>query len=87
MARRRIIEGTWACTSCDERGIPGRHAVCPSCGNPRENREASFVFDGAAETVTAPELVARAAAGADRHCPQCAAANRGDAAACVQCGA
>ncbi len=93
MSRSRIIEGTWNCTSCDQKDIPGREKVCPSCGNPREDEEAKFHFgDKSAsggstkESVTDAEALELAAAGADWYCANCGTANRGDATACKSCG-
>jgi hypothetical protein len=93
--RRRIIEGTWTCTSCGSSGIPGRHKTCPSCGNPRdEARETQFDFgarsaSGASDraTVSDPAALAAAAVGPDWHCAYCQTANRGDATVCRSCSA
>jgi hypothetical protein len=96
LARRtRIVEGTWDCTSCGGKGIPGREPACPACGNPRD-AAAELRFDfgtpaasGASprETVGDPALLARAQAGPDWPCAFCGAGNPGDAAACRGCGA
>ncbi len=93
--RRRIIEGTWSCNSCDHQGIPGRDKVCPNCRNPREDAEAKFDFGAAdaasgkrtAATVTDEQVLAAAAAGEDWFCEYCAASNRGDAPKCKSCRA
>jgi hypothetical protein len=95
MARERIVEGRWACSSCGAQGILGRHKACPGCGNPREQgSETSFDFGAptdtggtAAETVTDAALLQLASLGADWHCSYCEIANRADAARCVGCGA
>lgn len=94
MAERRIIEGRWACSQCDTKGILGRHKVCPSCGSPREAGESSFDFgeraaDGSAvaATVTDTGALEQAGAGVDWHCIHCDAGNRGDASHCIRCGA
>ena len=98
MAKRtRIIEGTWNCTSCDTKGIPARHKVCPQCGNPREltGKESEFDFGGVdaksgkslREGVTDTETLRLAAAGEDWFCAYCGAANRGDTPRCRQCSA
>lgn len=92
----RIIELKWRCTSCDTRGILGRHKQCPECGSPRESGE--MEMDGLDEdadgdgyndapTVTAPELVELAEAGFDWFCVQCGSGNRGDREQCSNCGA
>ncbi len=94
--RRRIIEGTWTCTSCGVEGILGRHKTCPSCGNPREATGAESEFDfgettpsGAStrESVTDETALEQARAGADWYCAYCGTANRGDASACRSCSA
>nr|QKW93544.1 hypothetical protein [Archangium gephyra] len=93
----RIIEGTWNCGSCETRGILARHRHCPTCGNPREEigGESRFDFgptDAATgrslrESVTDPELLKAAAAGADWTCGHCGATNRADAPRCGNCRA
>jgi hypothetical protein len=95
MARERIVEGRWACSSCGARGILGRHKACPGCGNPREQgSETSFDFGAptesggtGAETVTDAGLVQLASLGADWHCGYCEGANRADWPRCGGCGA
>ncbi len=91
--RRRIIEGTWNCTSCEATAIPGAQKVCPTCGNPREDEEAKFNF-GALDasgkssnlTVDQADALALATAGADWYCANCGTANRGNVEACKSCG-
>ncbi|MCP3145339.1 hypothetical protein [Pyxidicoccus xibeiensis] len=98
MAKRtRIIEGTWNCTSCDTKGIPARHKLCPNCNNPREvtGKESEFDFGGVdaksgkslREGVTDQAALEVAAAGEDWFCAYCGAANRGDTPRCKQCSA
>jgi hypothetical protein len=98
MAKRtRIIEGTWNCTSCDTKGIPARHKLCPTCNNPREltGKESEFDFGDVdaksgkslREGVTDSETLEVAAAGEDWFCAYCGAANRGDRPRCKQCSA
>lgn len=87
MSRRRILEGTWKCRSCDKDGILGRHKICPECGNPREDAETQFEFGDRPADVSAPELLDLADAGEDWFCVPCSASNRGDVARCHQCGA
>jgi hypothetical protein len=92
--RRRIIEGTWKCSSCDTADIPGGTKVCPVCGNPREDDEAKFDFGkrdektgkSSKESVTDADALALAGAGADWYCASCCGANRGDAEKCKICG-
>ncbi|RYZ35305.1 MAG: hypothetical protein EOO71_35940 [Myxococcaceae bacterium] len=95
--RRRIIEGTWNCTSCDAKNIPARHKNCPSCNNPREltGKESEFDFGGVdaasgkseREGVTDEQALDLAGAGEDWFCAYCGASNRGDAKRCRQCSA
>lgn len=95
MSRRRIIEGTWTCSSCDRAGIPGGLVACPGCGNPRDDgSEVQFDFaattpSGASTraTVTDAAALAVATAGADWFCAYCQIANRQAATVCTGCGA
>jgi hypothetical protein len=95
MARRRIIEGKWNCTSCDTKGILGRHKRCPSCGNPREeNSESNFNFGeqsstgkSMSKTVTDSDVLELATAGRDWFCSFCESANIGNKPTCTSCGA
>ena len=96
MAKRtRIIEGTWTCSSCETRDIPGREKTCTSCGNPRErDGESNFDFGptsatgrAAREAVSDADALDLARAGADWHCLNCGAANRGDQPSCRTCAA
>lgn len=91
--RRRIIEGTWKCSSCDTADIPGSSKVCPVCANPREDDEAKFDFgkrDASGksdkESVADAAALELANAGADWYCASCCGANRGDAEKCKICG-
>ncbi|MBM4378632.1 MAG: hypothetical protein FJ086_04925 [Deltaproteobacteria bacterium] len=94
--RTRLIEGTWSCTSCGGKDIPGRYKACPTCNNPREEgKESTFDFgatDAATgkslrEGVTDEKAAALGALGADWYCPYCAAGNREDAEKCKNCQA
>ncbi|RKH31960.1 zinc finger protein [Corallococcus sicarius] len=95
--RRRIIEGSWNCTSCGARNIPARHKNCPSCNNPREltGKESEFDFGdvdpvtgkSTREGVTDAQALDLAGAGEDWFCAYCGASNRGDAKVCRQCSA
>ena len=91
--RRRIIEGTWTCSSCEAADIAGSVKICPTCGNPREDEEATFDFGkldasgkSSKETVTDASKLELAGAGADWFCASCGGANRGDAEKCKVCG-
>jgi hypothetical protein len=92
-SRKRIIEGTWTCSSCDTAGIPGSEKVCSVCGNPRNDEEAKFDFGSetasgasALASVTDDSKLQLAAAGADWYCANCDTSNRGDAERCGECG-
>lgn len=94
--RTRLIEGTWSCTTCDSKDIPGRHKACPTCHNPREEgKESTFDFgatDAATgkslrEGVTDEKAAQLGALGADWYCPFCSAGNREDAPKCRNCQA
>src|SRR5688500_11142706 len=96
MARERIIEGTWNCTSCGLQGVKGRHKSCPGCGNPRETTggESQFDFGEASasggltrESATDAAALDAAGAGSDWFCTYCGAGNRGDHPACRTCSA
>jgi hypothetical protein len=94
LARKRIIEGTWECTSCETTDIKGRHKTCPACGNPREKAESDFNFGARTEsgastaaTVSTPDLLHMASAGEDWMCANCDASNPGDRDACRTCAA
>ncbi|WNG55835.1 hypothetical protein F0U59_14515 [Archangium gephyra] len=93
----RIIEGTWNCGSCEAKGILARHRHCPTCGDPREETGGESRFDvgptdaatgrSVRESVTGPELLKAAEAGADWTCGHCGATNRADAPRCGNCRA
>lgn len=93
----RTIELKWNCGECDTKGILGRHKECPSCGAPREKGEmqmsglsrSDYGADGRnkAASVTDPELLKKANAGADWFCAFCSAGNIGTGDRCAKCGA
>ena len=91
----RTIELRWDCLECDTKGIRGRHKQCQNCGSPRGKAEMRMPIppdndgDGqvGAETVTDPELLKLARAGADWFCRHCNAGNRGNQDRCYTCGA
>lgn len=82
-----IREKVWDCRDCDTKGILGRHKECPSCGSAREKGEMRSLRGVTAPTVTDPELLGLAKAGADWFCTHCSAGNRGDGDRCSECGA
>jgi len=68
---RRIVENTWICSSCGTKNR-GRDTRCKSCGSAKDSGERSQRVDPTtAQTVTDPELLRRARAGADLICPYC----------------
>lgn len=91
----RIIELVWDCAECGTNDIKGRHKVCTQCGAPRENAElrqaTGTETDGSgynpSATVTDPELLRLARAGADWHCKHCASGNMNGDDTCRACGA
>ena len=94
--RRRIIEGTWTCSSCDTEGILGRHKICPNCGNPRDSDGSENQFDfgekkasGASKktSVTDKKALSAAKAGEDWFCTYCNSSNPGSSLICTQCQA
>lgn len=91
----RIIELKWNCKDCDTKDILGRHKRCPNCGSPREKGEMKMSGintdrnnDGYndAPTVTDPELLKQAEAGADWFCSHCGSGNIGNGDQCSSCG-
>lgn len=91
----RIIELKWDCKDCETKSILGRHKRCPNCGSPREKGEMRMSGlntdknkDGYndAATVTDPELLKQAKAGADWFCSHCGSGNIGNGEQCTSCG-
>ncbi len=81
-----ILEGRWDCSSCDTKGVLGRHKSCPKCGHPRDESEDVYLPPDAT-AVTDPSLLDVANAGVDWHCEHCGSDNRGDRVLCKSCGA
>jgi membrane protease subunit (stomatin/prohibitin family) len=86
MTKKRLgyVELEWTCPNCATRN-PGPNKFCNGCGAPQpENVE----FEQALEEklVTDKDLIARAQAGPDVHCPFCGARNAGGAKFCGECG-
>lgn len=79
-------EGVWDCQHCGARGLPGREQACSGCGAVRPSNVRFRLPDEAPE-VTSPELLARAAEGADWGCAHCGTSNSGRQTSCQQCGA
>lgn len=83
----RKIEMTWRCSSCGEQNL-GRHKTCVKCGDPKD---ASEKFEmpsdtSRAATVTDPELLKHAHAGADWRCGYCGSDQRRLDGECANCG-
>ncbi len=86
MTKKRLgyVELEWTCPNCATRN-PGPNKFCNGCGAPQpENVE----FEQALEEklITDQDLIARAQAGPDVHCPFCGARNAGRAKFCGECG-
>lgn len=84
----RQIELTWRCSSCSHRNL-GRHLVCQSCGNPKDDGEVyEMPLDPSrVESVTDPALLRQATAGANWRCAYCGSDTRAFDGSCAQCGA
>jgi hypothetical protein len=90
-----IHELHWRCGYCSQEQL-GRNKVCQNCGKPRGEGVKFFkpgledhaVSEGPARTdsVTDPELLKLANAGADWYCRFCGAGNIGTGTICAQCG-
>ena len=78
-------ENKWDCTSCDTKGILGRHKRCPNCDNPREIEEMDMEMGG--DIVTDPEVLKLASQGADWFCDFCQSGNAALNTNCHSCGA
>lgn len=94
--RKRIIEGTWNCSSCGTERILARHLKCPNCNNPREQTGGESNFDFGAQTasgglagasVTDEKVLERAKSGPDWYCGFCQTSNAANFASCKNCGA
>jgi hypothetical protein len=90
----RVIELKWTCSDCGAKDILGRHKRCPSCGSPREKGEMQMngLKSGSsghnpAKSVTDPELLKLAKAGADWFCTHCGSGNIGNGDRCSACAA
>jgi len=91
--RRRFIEGTWTCGSCEQAELRGRLKRCPYCGSARE-AGTGFNFGerdaksgrALAATVVDVEGMSMAAAGADWFCANCDSSNPAGSPKCGGCG-
>lgn len=81
-----IRMGYWDCRACGTKRIQGPERQCPNCGQPRA-ADVAFYSDDNAPLVDDSEMLKRAKAGVDWHCPYCGADNPAGSKACVGCGA
>jgi hypothetical protein len=86
MTKKRLgyVELEWICPNCATRN-PGPNKFCNGCGAPQPEK---VEFEQALEEklVTDQDLIARAQAGPDVHCPFCGARNAAGAKFCGACG-
>lgn len=86
MARKKIgdIELVWTCPNCQ--GInPGSVQVCESCSKPQP-ADVKFELPKHQELIKDETAKAKAAAGADIHCPYCGTRNPAGTKTCSHCG-
>src|SRR4051812_786332 len=84
----RKIEMVWRCTSGGTENL-GRHTPCQSCGDPKGADE-RYEMPGdtrKAATVTDPDLLRKASAGANWRCGFCGSDQRALDGRCGNCGA
>ena len=74
----------WTCSNCGTRN-PGPQTKCAGCGAPQP-ADVTFTQAAQEQLLTDQAEAARAAAGADVHCPYCGARNPAGLKACPQCG-
>lgn len=84
----RQIELTWKCSSCAHKNL-GRYTTCRGCGNPKDGREEYEMPADPSQvaSVTDPELLRMATAGANWSCKYCGSDQRAYDGSCAQCGA
>src|SRR6478609_995788 len=83
----RQIEMHWYCATCNHDNR-GRDLGCANCGKPREAEEDLMPSDTrTAPTITDPELLRKATAGANWSCHYCQSSQRRLDGACARCGA
>lgn len=86
MARKSLgyVKLAWTCDRCDGEN-PGPRQFCNACGAPQPP-EVEFHQPAQEIFVTKPDELKAAKAGADVHCPYCAARNPSLATFCGACG-
>ncbi len=84
----RQIELTWRCSSCGHRNL-GRHLICQSCGNPKDDGEVYEMPPDPSKvaSVTDGAMLRQARAGANWRCAFCGSDTRAFDGTCAQCGA
>jgi hypothetical protein len=84
----RQIELTWRCSSCGHRNL-GRHLICQSCGNPKDEGEVYEMPPDPSRvaSVTDANMLRQARAGANWRCAYCGSDTRAFDGSCAQCGA
>lgn len=87
MSGERHIELVWRCSSCGHQNL-GRYMQCQGCGDPKDaSEEYEMPADpSAAPSVTDPELLRMAEAGANWRCKYCGSDQRDLRGDCARCG-
>ena len=86
MAKKELghIELHWDCPNCGSANL-GRDQTCTNCGAPQPEG-VSFYQPAGQDLLKDEDLISRAEAGPDIHCPYCGTRNVGNAVTCIQCG-
>ena len=86
MAKKTIgyVELEWTCPNCGTIN-PGPEQSCTSCGAPQPE-DVEFEQAKRQELIIDEDIAAKAAAGADIHCPYCGTRNPANAEVCSKCG-
>jgi len=85
MARKKVgvVELRWTCPKCSTLNS-GSTRLCQSCGAPQPDN-VKFELPERQELITDAAVQAKAAAGADIHCPYCGTRNPAGSKVCSQC--
>ncbi len=81
-----IQEGLWDCEYCGTTGIKGRHKICPTCQQRRQEGVTFYLPEDAEDVTEDEEHLQRAKAGADWICEYCSASNSNLDTVCHHCG-
>lgn len=86
MARKTVgyTHLQWTCPACGHKN-PGTVEKCASCQAPQPE-DLQFEQPAQEKLIQDEQLIQRAKAGADIHCPYCGTRNPATAATCAQCG-